>query len=503
MGARDREHGSVSRFTPPIILAANPTPLCLSTAAAGFLLLTALVGWPGILTNHRPFLAIYTALLLPGLALAAAPGYLTYKRASFNLPAKLDAQWSAGLGARGRLALQDAMKCCGYFSPFVEATAGGACSAGVQGAVLAGAEEDPGGVVLVLATAVLCANHVTYRFGKGMMPERYRLDDRKLAVIVQEGPNLRRDLSGSDLQYPPSADPSYSPTSNAHHTRYPPTADLYRASHVTRSVYSTDSFAYDEAYAYSPRDDYVDHRQGYVDHRQGYVDSPRDEGSGSQWTGYADSPREEHGHGRREDADDRGVAMCPVDMVTIDGYDCQFGTNVLGHFYLTKLLLPTLLSTAKNSTDGTVRVVNTASSGHTIVDKIDFNTLKDGPARRKMSMTNLYGQSKLGNVLFSNELARRYGDEGIVSTSLNPGNLSSNLYRHMNPIVLKLMNWTVLYPNAMGALTQLYAGTMDGKELNGKYLIPWARVGHPSRAGSDAVLAKALWKWCEEQVEGF
>ncbi|KAI5897222.1 NAD(P)-binding protein [Schizophyllum commune H4-8] len=197
-----------------------------------------------------------------------------------------------------------------------------------------------------------------------------------------------------------------------------------------------------------------------------------------------------------------GVAMCPVEMVTVDGYDCQFGTNVLGHFYLTKLLLPTLLSTAKTTSDGTVRVVNTASSGHTIVDKIDFNTLKDGPARRKMSTTNLYGQSKLGNVLFSNELARRYGDQGIISTSLNPGNLSSNLYRHMSPIVLKIMNWTVLYPNAMGALTQLYAGTMDGKELNGKYLIPWARIGHPSRAGSDAALAKALWEWCEEQVEG-
>ncbi|KAI4518306.1 hypothetical protein K525DRAFT_242465, partial [Schizophyllum commune Loenen D] len=283
----------------PIILAANPTPLHLSTAAAGFLLLTALIGWPGILTNHRPFLAIYTALLLPGLALAAAPGYLTYKRANFNLPAKLDAQWSAGLGARGRLALQDAMKCCGYFSPFVEATAGGACYAR---SVLPGCKAPflqaqrrileawytvafavCGAQVLVLATAVLCANHVTYRFGKGMMPERYRLDERKLAVIVQEGssthgfqdtrprgdkpspasseaymldtipdlsyktprsdhrpsrPTLRRDLSGSDLQYSPSSDPSYPATANAHHAQYPPTADLYRASHMTRSMYS-------------------------------------------------------------------------------------------------------------------------------------------------------------------------------------------------------------------------------------------------------------------------
>ncbi|KAL1750858.1 hypothetical protein FB107DRAFT_279223 [Schizophyllum commune] len=195
-----------------------------------------------------------------------------------------------------------------------------------------------------------------------------------------------------------------------------------------------------------------------------------------------------------------GIAMCPIEMVTEDGYDCQFGTNVLGHFYLTTLLLPTLLLTARLSPDGTVRVINTSSSGHTIVENIDFNTLKDGPARRKTTSTNLYGQSKLGNVLFSNELARRYGDQGIISTSLNPGNLSSNLYRHLSPIVVKLLNWTVLYPNSMGALTQLYAGTMGGKELNGKYLIPWARVGKASRAGSDEALAKALWEWCEEQV---
>ena len=95
------------------------------------------------------------------------------------------------------------MKCCGYFSPFVEATAGGACYARsvlpgckapflqaqrrILGAWYAAAFAVCGAQVLVLATAVLCANHVTYRFGKGMMPERYRLDERKLAVIVQEG----------------------------------------------------------------------------------------------------------------------------------------------------------------------------------------------------------------------------------------------------------------------------------------------------------------------------
>ncbi|TRM63807.1 hypothetical protein BD626DRAFT_568431 [Schizophyllum amplum] len=192
-----------------------------------------------------------------------------------------------------------------------------------------------------------------------------------------------------------------------------------------------------------------------------------------------------------------GVMLCPLSMLTAGGYDFQFGTNVLGHFYLTKLLLPILLSTARDCVSA--RIVNTSSSSHTFVDTINFNTLKDGPARSKMSSMNLYSQSKFGNVVLANELARRYGDQGIISTALNPGNLQSNLQRYMNPIASKLTRF-VLYPTPFGALTQLYAGTMGGKELNGKYLIPWARVGSCRSGADDPELGKALWKWCEEQV---
>lgn len=83
----------------------------------------------------------------------------------------------------------------------------------------------------------------------------------------------------------------------------------------------------------------------------------------------------------------------PVDMITDDGYDLQFGTNVLGHFYLTKLVLPTLLSTAKSAPEGTARIVNTASNGHWF-SGLMYDTMKDGPARRKQGPWPLYGQSK-------------------------------------------------------------------------------------------------------------
>jgi NAD(P)-dependent dehydrogenase (short-subunit alcohol dehydrogenase family) len=105
-----------------------------------------------------------------------------------------------------------------------------------------------------------------------------------------------------------------------------------------------------------------------------------------------------------------GVMSPPIEQVTVDGYDMQFGTNVLGkisfssrpnaqlyvwsgHFYFTKLLLPTLIATAKTSPDGKARVVNTSSLMH-MFGGLDFNTFKDGPARKKRDGAYLYEQSK-------------------------------------------------------------------------------------------------------------
>jgi len=85
----------------------------------------------------------------------------------------------------------------------------------------------------------------------------------------------------------------------------------------------------------------------------------------------------------------------PTDLLTTDGYDLQFGTNVLGHFYFTKLLLPLLTSTAKTSPEGKVRVVNTSSIGHIWSPPLNFATLRDTPARKKLTTNSLYSQSKL------------------------------------------------------------------------------------------------------------
>ncbi|KAJ7779818.1 NAD(P)-binding protein [Mycena metata] len=193
-----------------------------------------------------------------------------------------------------------------------------------------------------------------------------------------------------------------------------------------------------------------------------------------------------------------GVMEPPIELVTAQNYDLTFGTNVLGHFYLTKLLLPILIETATPGNPS--RVISTSSYGAQLFmgKSIMYNTLKDGPPRKKVTKTDLYSQSKFGQAAFSNELFRRYGDQGIMSVALNPGNLRTELGRHFSALKVFLIG-PLLYPAAQGALTPLWAATTaEGASFGGKYLIPWARIGEsPSK---DAAAEKELWNWLEEQV---
>ncbi|KAJ7717389.1 hypothetical protein B0H16DRAFT_1799296, partial [Mycena metata] len=87
-----------------ILLVANTSKLALSTLTAALALFVSLIGYPGIPLNNRPFLAVYTAF-----GLLVIPGYLTYKRPTLNLEAKVNQQWSQELGAAGRLTMQSVL----------------------------------------------------------------------------------------------------------------------------------------------------------------------------------------------------------------------------------------------------------------------------------------------------------------------------------------------------------------------------------------------------------
>ncbi|KAI0058521.1 NAD(P)-binding protein [Artomyces pyxidatus] len=198
-----------------------------------------------------------------------------------------------------------------------------------------------------------------------------------------------------------------------------------------------------------------------------------------------------------------GVMACPVDWTTEQKFDMQFGTNVIGHFLFTQLLLPAVFAATESSpTHEKARIVTTSSSAIYFTNKINFNAITDTPARRKMSPWDLYHPSKFGNVVVARELARRYGDK-IVSTSLNPGNLKSNLQQHLPWLQFKITQW-ISYDVPLGALTQLWAGTSpEGADFNGKFLIPWARIGEPNPATKDPKLAEKLWAYLEDAVKDY
>ncbi|KAI0700474.1 NAD(P)-binding protein [Cytidiella melzeri] len=188
-----------------------------------------------------------------------------------------------------------------------------------------------------------------------------------------------------------------------------------------------------------------------------------------------------------------GVMYCPVDQLTAQGFDMTFGTNVIGHWYLTEHLMPALLAVPETEPGEKARII-TLSSFAIYLGNIKWDSIEDTPQRRKSSPADLYSR-------ISNEVARRYGDSGIVAISVNPGNIVSDLQRHL----VGFQRWLILtlsYPVEFGALTQLYAGTdPHALELNGKFLIPWARVGTPPTESLDPAVGKKLWDWLEDHTK--
>ncbi|KAJ7595092.1 hypothetical protein C8J56DRAFT_1161565 [Mycena floridula] len=196
-----------------------------------------------------------------------------------------------------------------------------------------------------------------------------------------------------------------------------------------------------------------------------------------------------------------GVMFPEPEVLSADGYDLSFATNVLGHFYLTKLLLPLLIQTAQIYPDFKARIINTSSIAAAGIGSINYNTLTDTAERRKADMDTIYNQSKLGNIMFANELARRYGDNGIVSTSLHPGLIRTDLQRTLKGPRRFIVN-RLLQPTPFGALTPLYAGvSADSATFNGKYFVPWARECTAPPASKDQRLCTELWDWMERQVQ--
>lgn len=136
--------------------------------------------------------------------------------------------------------------------------------------------------------------------------------------------------------------------------------------------------------------------------------------------------------------------------LTKDGFELTFGVNHLGHFALTATLLPLLAAS------GPARVVTVSSDAHYGAKGLDFEAFR----RPTASLTGLreYAASKLCNVLFSTELARRCEGQGVAAYSLHPGVVASDIWRRVPWPVRPLIKLRMITPE-QGARTTLYCAT--------------------------------------------
>jgi NAD(P)-dependent dehydrogenase (short-subunit alcohol dehydrogenase family) len=211
-----------------------------------------------------------------------------------------------------------------------------------------------------------------------------------------------------------------------------------------------------------------------------------------------------------------GVMACPESR-TADGFEMQFGTNHLGHFELTRRLLPAILA-------GTApRVICLTSSAHDIAD-VDL----DDPnfERTPYDAWLAYGRSKSANALHALALAQRYPVDEVFAASVHPGAIMTSLGRHLDDELMaqaieRSRQRAADHPGAstgrtfksveQGAATEVWAATApDLDELHGTYLAdcgPGVEGGNPGQNGyrsyiADAGTAARLWELSEHLIDG-
>src|SRR5712671_2804656 len=190
-----------------------------------------------------------------------------------------------------------------------------------------------------------------------------------------------------------------------------------------------------------------------------------------------------------------GVMFTPR-QTTGDGFELQFATNHLGHFALTGLLLEQMLPVPGS------RVVTVTSIAHRIGARINFDDLQ---SQRSYSRVGAYSQSKLANLMFTYELARRLSGAGTtIAVAAHPGLAGTELARY-TPAIVAFSYALVSQNAAMGALPTLRAATDPGV-LGGQYYGPGGLLGargypelaHSSGRSRDTAIGRRLWTVSEE-----
>ena len=179
-------------------------------------------------------------------------------------------------------------------------------------------------------------------------------------------------------------------------------------------------------------------------------------------------------------------AMFTRRQLTSDGYEMTFALNHLNYFLLTNLLLDILKASAP------ARIVNVSSGAH-LRGSLDFDNLQ---SEKHFAAMEAYGQSKLANVLFTYELARRLEGTGVTANAVHPGFVATGFARNNGVFYnfgMKLIGPFIRQPN-QGAQTSIYlASSAEVEGVSGKYFVDCKAVDS-SPLSYDHALAEKLWQ---------
>jgi len=199
-----------------------------------------------------------------------------------------------------------------------------------------------------------------------------------------------------------------------------------------------------------------------------------------------------------------GVMACPK-LATKEGYELQWGTNHLGHFYLSTLLVESLKKGAPS------RVVCVSSLAHKMISNPwNLELFSSGsyyPAYWGAWLA--YARSKLSNILFAKEFNDRYKNDGITAYSLHPGSIQSDLQRHMAEssyvayYLFKTIGARFSKSIPQGAATSVYCAVTPGLEEKSGHYFSDCNEDDPIAWGKDKAKAVELWEYSQKLVSNF
>jgi NAD(P)-dependent dehydrogenase (short-subunit alcohol dehydrogenase family) len=180
-------------------------------------------------------------------------------------------------------------------------------------------------------------------------------------------------------------------------------------------------------------------------------------------------------------------------QLSVDGIEMTFALNHLAYFLLTNLLLDTLKTSVPS------RIINVSSDAHS-GGKIDFDNLQ---GERSYSSFGPYGNSKLANILFTTELARRLEGTGVTVNALHPGLTSTGFGRNNPGLLMKIMGAVIPLIGRSpekGAETSIYlASSPEVQGISGKYFVD-CKLTQPAAQAADSAVARRLWDVSAEMV---